>query len=88
MPAEHETLHLALWLRWPHRVVKEFPSVTLWDTVTGPEKPVAEKPKCTTGAMINTTARITLGRHFVVAVNIVDPPCCSYELFVLPKRSR
>ncbi len=60
MPAEHETLHLALWLGWPHREVKEFPSVTLRDTVTDPEKPVAEKPKCTTGATINTAARITL----------------------------
>ncbi len=71
MSAEHETLHLAPWLGWPHREVKECPPGTLRDTVTDSEKPVAEKAKCTTGAMINAAARITLGSHFVVAVNIV-----------------
>lgn len=71
MPAAHETLHLALWLGWPHREVKECPPGRLRDTVTESEKPVAEKTKCTTGAMINTAARITLRSHFVVAVNIV-----------------
>ncbi len=71
MPAEHETLHLALWLGWPHREVKECPPGRLRNTVTDSEKPVAEKTKCTTGAMINTAARITLGNRFVVAVNIV-----------------
>ncbi len=69
-PAEHDRLHFAPWLEWPHSIVKELPSGTALDTAADLAELVAERSKCAPGATIKDIARRTLKNRFTLATNM------------------